>query len=520
MNLNIRQLMTKLSDFWSVICIVISTCAIIIALMTGVAPLGVPGEWEWILERLHSGYKLLYPFCPILLLGFLSFTALKRIANGYVIVHRFFLIAATIFTFFVPVCIMYMHPGGPLQVTSLILNPASNSYYQTAVEHQDILNLLADYHKQMPKLISHARTQAPGPVVLHWLLHEIFARSSFAMDVANVVIFISSEVNCLAASQLFRNFWGDWIQSKDVAAAFWITLTLCALGSFAIIPLYYFVRRMLGIEAAIGAVIFFSVIPSFSSFAPSVDQIYPVVTLSVLCLAEAVVDAFSIRRMAMAGIWSASIGLALGLGVFCNMGLIVVMLLVTLYVGFRNMATTDGFHEKCLNFSIFFASMLSAFIAIFLLLWILFRFNLLTTFLVSDAFRQELYAGPPGRTYWKWLLWNPIDFFLFAGLPLTWLFVEGAVRDFIKLRQIRKIDSLHCFTGAFLVTLVMLDLSGKVRGESGRMWMFLMPCLIPHAMWCLQSYKWCEFRHRLFVVFLLQAIITVVLREYVLVWGY
>ncbi|MCS7253730.1 MAG: hypothetical protein RMK18_05635 [Armatimonadota bacterium] len=515
-----RQFMENLAHFWPAFGIALATFGLIVALMAGIAPLGVPGEWQWMLKRLNSGYKILYPFCPILLLGIFGFVAIKRVCISHNGFPKSSQILPAILAFSLTVCIMYMHPDGPSQVTSLILNPASNSYYQTAVEYQDILNLLADYHEKMPWLISHAKTQAPGPVILHWLFHKIFAHSSFAMDVADVALFIGSGINCHIAANLFQNFWGGWIQPENVAVAFWISLTLCAMGSLAVIPLYHFVRRIVGIEAAIGSVILFPVIPSFSLFAPSVDQLYPAVTLAVFCLAEAAIDSLLDRRTASASMWSAFVGLVLGIGIFCNMGLVVILLLVTLYVWFRIIAAHENFSKKFRNFSAFFCCMLGAMLLLFLLFWLLFRFNLLATFLVSDAFRSELYAGPPARTYWKWLLWSPIDFFLFSGLPLVWLFTEGIVKDFIRLKRSRKVEPLHCFSAAFLLTFIALDLSGKVRGESGRMWMFLMPCLIPHATWCLQSHKWCEFRHRLLVVFLLQAIIVVALREYVLVWGY
>lgn len=515
-----RHFVLKLPGFWSTVGIAVATFALIAALVTGVLPLGVSGEWQWMLRRLNSGYRLLFPFFPILLLNFLAFLFLGKLPSGFARLCKFFPVVSAIIAFFVPVCVMCMHPDGLLQPTSLILNPASNSYYQAAVEHRDILRLVADYHEQMPRLISHARTQAPGPIVLHWLLHEIFSRSLFAMNVADAVLSATSKGNCFGAAQLFQGFWGDWIQPENVAVAFWITLTLCALGSLAVIPIYCFVRRVIGVEAAVGAAIFFPIIPSFSLFAPSVDQLYPALTLLLFCLAEAAIDAFASERMAIASLWSISIGLVLGLGIFCNMGLIAILPLITLYVGFRVMAAPEKFGEKIAKFSAFLSSMLGALVAFFLSLWLLFRFNLVATFLVSDAFRRELYAGPPGRTYWKWLLWSPIDFFLFAGLPLVWLFVEGVVKDFMRLWRERKVDPLHCFSSAFLLTLIMLDLSGKVRGESGRMWMFLMPCLIPHAMWCLQTHKWCEFRHRLLIVALFQAIVTVTLREYVIVWGY
>jgi hypothetical protein len=74
------------------------------------------------------------------------------------------------------------------------------------------------------------------------------------------------------------------------------------------------------------------------------------------------------------------------------------------------------------------------------------------------------------RTWWKWLVENPLELAWAAGLPLAWTaLAEG-------WRSVRKLDwSLPL--AAFGLTWGLLWLSGKNRGEAARLWLFLMPLL-------------------------------------------
>jgi hypothetical protein len=80
-----------------------------------------------------------------------------------------------------------------------------------------------------------------------------------------------------------------------------------------------------------------------------------------------------------------------------------------------------------------------------------------------------------GRSHATWVTWNLWDFALFLGWPLAvaWLArVRGEWRD----------ASLEIpFATALIVAVAALDLSGAILGETGRIWMFLMPLAVGAA---------------------------------------
>jgi hypothetical protein len=93
---------------------------------------------------------------------------------------------------------------------------------------------------------------------------------------------------------------------------------------------------------------------------------------------------------------------------------------------------------------------------------------------------QELVFG---RRYETWVGWNLWDFALFLGPPLVvaWLARLGAeVRALVSRRAAGEAPGAPLglevpFGIALLLALVVLDLSGRILGEAGRIWMFLMP---------------------------------------------
>jgi hypothetical protein len=84
------------------------------------------------------------------------------------------------------------------------------------------------------------------------------------------------------------------------------------------------------------------------------------------------------------------------------------------------------------------------------------------------AVHRDITTVEGARTYWKWILLNPVECAIFAGLPLTvaTLFSIRAPADQGQAR-------LRAFLLSWLVLFVVLDLTGVVRGEVGRIWLFL-----------------------------------------------
>jgi hypothetical protein len=85
------------------------------------------------------------------------------------------------------------------------------------------------------------------------------------------------------------------------------------------------------------------------------------------------------------------------------------------------------------------------------------------------------------RSYWNWLAFNLWDVAIFLSVPLV---ILGLARVSVALRELIR-NTMSAF-GSPAVRLVLgaatlllaLDLSGLVRGETGRIWMPLLPYLL------------------------------------------
>jgi hypothetical protein len=88
------------------------------------------------------------------------------------------------------------------------------------------------------------------------------------------------------------------------------------------------------------------------------------------------------------------------------------------------------------------------------------------------AIHREVYTVP--RSYALWLLYNPLDFAVFLGVPVA---VLALARVLGLARQGRwaALDPAARFGLALGAGLCVLLLSGVTRGEVGRIWIPLMP---------------------------------------------
>ncbi len=85
------------------------------------------------------------------------------------------------------------------------------------------------------------------------------------------------------------------------------------------------------------------------------------------------------------------------------------------------------------------------------------------------------------RTYWKWLLVNPIELSFAAGIPVT-LAVAGSYatltkRHWSKLPQLCEVMSFGTMALAMLFVWGTLWLTGKNSGEAARLWIIFLPWL-------------------------------------------
>jgi len=71
------------------------------------------------------------------------------------------------------------------------------------------------------------------------------------------------------------------------------------------------------------------------------------------------------------------------------------------------------------------------------------------------------------RSYIPWIFYDLYDFFTFSGIPVL----------IMSIIIIKNLFNKDIFTFSFFGVLLILDISGLSRAESGRIWMPYMPFL-------------------------------------------
>jgi hypothetical protein len=115
---------------------------------------------------------------------------------------------------------------------------------------------------------------------------------------------------------------------------------------------------------------------------------------------------------------------------------------------------------------------LAAFLLLVLLLWLGTGMNLLHVWTQNYANHAGFYRQF-SRTYWKWLLINPLEFAIASGPALAVAAVAGCI---VMLKRSFSRTAGLCWC-CLLVGLLLL-LSGKNMGEAGRLWILFTPWLI------------------------------------------
>jgi methylthioxylose transferase len=100
------------------------------------------------------------------------------------------------------------------------------------------------------------------------------------------------------------------------------------------------------------------------------------------------------------------------------------------------------------------------------------RVNLLTVWWLNYQNHAEFYRHYP-RTYWKWLLVNPVELSFAAGWPIALLAAVG-------VWQLCRTNKSPLASVAWSALLVggSLWLTGKNSGEAARLWIVLLPWLV------------------------------------------
>ncbi|AMV39033.1 hypothetical protein [Planctomyces sp. SH-PL62] len=444
----------------------ILVAGLIAVVYSGKVPLGVPGEWEWLRVKAPPPILgLLIAFVGVAAYG--GYAALGYRALGVPSRRGFRETSWVAGLLASAVTLQVLIPMGAADEYDLTkwayvhYFHGSTGYYHVAKEQAaaDPWKFLADYPAWIQGQDSlHIGTHPPGLIAMHCFLIGAMERRRAAADFLNAampppVTVAFRQLEAIERKPLPR------ADRAAIYLASLITLLACA-GTVA--PLYLLARESLPPQLAWASASLWPLAPALNLFQPGADAAYPLLSATALAAAA---WASRIRGTPGLGTW-ASPGMAMASGAVMAFGMVFTLafLPIGLIVALVVLATRSISWPRRLGtiawIGVGFAGVVAAG-------WLATGADPFAVWAWNLRHHARFYLEYP-RSYFAWLLVNPIELAVAAGLPIVVWGVIGAVAD---RRYIPR--AAWCT----LAVLTIVNLTGRNMGETARLWMLFLPPL-------------------------------------------
>jgi hypothetical protein len=428
----------------------LSLVALASALACGL-PIGIPGQWIWRRNEL--------PLNPLVMVAalaagaafaLLAWMLTRRDWEGMGRARRALWLALLVLVVFAMQTALLNAIGVPWSSPgAIIASPKATTYFGVSLEVKELLPWLAHYQEVMPRLPYHAQTHPPGVVLFF---------SAVRRATAGVVPAGSPYWSALAKQY---EFFGIGPTAADAAAAVVSAFLIAFIGALGLIPIYLLAANLVADRVALYTALLAGTVPTLLLLGASPDLLLFTLTATTMWLAYV---AWRLMRPGPALL----AGLVFGLGTFLSLGLLVVAGWLALLALVGMLRRSDR-RAALRQFIPVAAAGAGGFLALYLALFLALGYHPIA------VAREALFAHrgvttQAARGYLAWLFMNPAEFGIFAGLPL----VIAAVWSIVDVRGQEEFRCLRTFLIASVITFAVLDLSGTVRAEVGRIWLFLM----------------------------------------------
>ncbi len=349
--------------------------------------------------------------------------------------------------------------GPPLEQLFLrTVSSVAGGFFEVGVASGDMLDTLRHYPELMPGWTAHPKAHPPGIPLLFWAGSRLLALTPGLADAL---------ADPFRVWQCHHRVLMSLTDPALAAAA--VGMLVPAAGALGVYPAFDLARRISGEQAGRAAALWLPLMPSLVMFTPQWNQLYALLALAVVWLVW--------RGLGEARpFWLAACGLLLSAATFLSFTAVnliglagLVGLLTAVLVGRQRW---DSAAQRRVLIGIVLAILMLP------VAWLIFYavsgvtvFDLLRTALTIHYGLNEPYA--------PWLLFFPLDLMLFSGLALAILSLMGAVQA--ARAVIRDPHMAHpeaVLPLALWVAALVLNFSGLVRGEVGRLLLWLMPMIV------------------------------------------
>jgi len=442
-------------------------------------PLGIPGEWVWSRVTFDGAQVfecllacLLACVAAVVYLA-VAWAGASRIETCSPAKSGLWLCGLGVAGFGWLVAVQESPPSPhDMTKTPWVLYYAGPSGYFSEARYAmpDVRSFLAGYeHKMQEGDVLHVGTHPPGLFLFHKSLISLCRGSTeitrFALATQPPSVREGLDVIDVGLAQSAAS-----LDATDRAALWLAALITQCLAIATIGPLYLLMRRSVSRRVSWMAVSFWPLLPSLALFLPKSDALFPF--LGTIFLA-AWLTGFR-RQSALLCVFA---GLFLWCGMFLSLAVLPYALLAVLLTIWDSRISTEAKQQSARpgKEAVLVVSALVGFVTATVAVGIFFDANLLEIWKWNFRNHAGFYEQYP-RTYWKWLLVNPVETVFAAGWPIAWLVLVSygrAIRKPADWRQGRLGVLWAC-----AIVAGLLWVSGKNMGEVARLWILFLPWLI------------------------------------------
>jgi hypothetical protein len=430
-----------------------------------------PPDWRWPYQLSFSFQKFIFPISIMLLIFLVSLS--KKIQSK----EKLFLFLLVILGFLLQISLLFYSRAGLGVMLHRITNPMINGYFTVSLGISSI-DLIKTFNQSLGSFPMYAKFHPPLAILF-------FSALNCISNLLGPLFFLVEKMSVTHLDVL--KTW-QILSSGQKLTALYSGFFIALLSYLTLVPIYFSAKLLYSKSVAIKAVILFMFIPSVLLFTPLNDVFLPLFSASSLYL---LLVAFKTKN-SLLFFFS---GLVLSIAIYFSLTFLPVILLFVLIFLLRFKK------EFILKLKLFICFLVGLFVmpALFFFLGL----NSLEMFFKMMQFHE---TAQHERQYFTWLFYNFYDFFIFLGIPLATIFLAEA---YLCIRnKFRKTDFLFL---AFLITILIVDLTGSVRAETARIWLPYIPFLIIPAANFIEKKGFTK-RHFCIIIFL-QALTVFILQS-------
>jgi methylthioxylose transferase len=383
---------------------------------------------------------------------------------------------------------------------AFVLYYANSSGYFTRARYDQpgSIELLAGYEELMRQGdVLHTGTHPPG---LFLAFHGLIALCNSSPGLRSILdatqpASFREAMDVIAATNLRRAVPRQLLPA-DRQVLWLATLLVMLSASLTVIPLFGLIRRTCSIQAAwIGASLW-PALPAVAVFIPKSDAMFPLYGLIILWLWLSAWD----KRSHVLAFFA---GIVTWIGLLCSLAFLPVLLMAALMTlgktwifpwanGPRSVSDApESNQSEEIGFRRWRSVAAAGCGFIVPSIWLCYtaNVNMFNVWLLNYRNHAGFYQQY-SRTYWKWLLFNPLELSFAAGWPVAILAVAACWNALYRsYRQEDLTSRMRQFTtnNITIITSIvfvwgLLWLTGKNSGEAARLWIMFLPWLIWLAM--------------------------------------